>query len=99
MTTTSTPPPPAPVSTYTGGLFVVSNLMAHEAEFVCSYIDFARKVLADGGVDLTRMDRKDLRNMEKFKKWRRLGPTWKRITNSENGIISYERVEPDGKGE
>lgn len=99
MTTNTTPPPPAPVSTYTGGLFSVSNLAQHEAEFVVAYIDFARKVRADGGIDMMRVDRKVLRHIWKFMMWLRLGPNWKKVTVCEGGIVSYERIEPDGKGE
>lgn len=91
--TNTTPPPPAPVSTFAGVSYDVGALSQSEAAF----IDFARKVKASNDIDLCTLDAKSLRMLARFQNWRRQGDTWLGMVMCDEGVIRFWNGKPDGR--
>lgn len=95
MTTNTTPPPPAPVSTFAGVNYDLGQLSQEEAAF----IDFARKLRANGGINFFGLSPKLLKMFDKCWHWSRQGQNWGGVMMSEDGILKMWNLQRSGRSE
>lgn len=93
MTTNTTPPPPAPVSTFAGVTYDIGELSQEEK----ALINLRRRIVNGGGFDLCDLDKNSLRVLDRYRLWRNQGPTWLGLVMSDEGIIRFWDGKPSGR--